>query len=54
MTWAYKTVLGLDKEGGWHTLYTIQKAFVPVLAIIVGLIVGLLVSRLIARRKKAS
>ena len=51
--WAYISVLGLDKEGGWRTMYTIQKAFVPVLAIIVGLIAGLLVSRL-ARRKQAS
>ena len=53
-TWAYISVLGLDKECGWHTMYSLQKAVVPVLAIIVGLIVGLLLSRLIARRKQAS
>jgi hypothetical protein len=53
VTYACMSVLGLHKEDGWSTMYTIQKAFVPVLAIIVGLIAGLLVSRL-ALRKQAS
>ncbi len=53
-TWACISILGLDKERGWHTMYSLQKALVPVLAIIVGLIAGLLVSRLIARRKHTS
>jgi hypothetical protein len=52
--WACISILGLDKEGGWHTMYSLQKALMPVLAIIVGLIAGLLVSRFIARRKQAA
>ena len=51
VTWAYYSTFGLDKEDGWSTMYTIQKAFVPVLAIIVGLIAGLLVHLTAQRRR---
>jgi hypothetical protein len=47
VSWACVYMLGLDKEDGWHALYSLQKAALPVFAISVGLIVGIIVSRII-------